>query len=57
MERHAFYSFGRRGALAVLFSFVASSAMATGASPIEGTWGGADAHKGELRTSQSWAIR
>ena len=49
MERHAFYSFGRRGALAVLFGFVASSAMATGASPMEGTWGGADA---QGRTAQ-----
>src|SRR5271165_5592621 len=46
MERHAFYSFGRRGALAVLLGFVAASAMATGASPMEGTWGGADAQGG-----------
>jgi|SRR5271166_208344 len=40
---------GRRGALAALFGFVASSALATGASPMEGTWGGADA---QGRTAQ-----
>jgi hypothetical protein len=36
-------NFFRRGALTVLFGLVASSALATGASPMEGTWGGADA--------------
>ena len=40
---------GRRGALMVLFGLVASSALATGASPMEGTWGGADA---QGRTAQ-----
>ena len=49
MQRHVFYSLCRRAALAALFGFVASSALATGASPMEGTWGGADA---QGRTAQ-----
>ncbi len=49
MQRHVFRSLGQRGALAALFGFVASSALATGASPMEGTWGGADA---QGRTAQ-----
>src|SRR5271169_5795952 len=49
MQRHVFYSLGRRAALAALFGFVTSSALATGASPMEGTWGGADA---QGRTAQ-----
>jgi hypothetical protein len=49
MQRHVLYSLGRRGALVALFGFVASSALATGASPMEGTWGGADA---QGRTAQ-----
>jgi hypothetical protein len=49
MQRHVFYSLCRRGALAALFGFVASSALATGASPMEGMWGDADA---QGRTAQ-----
>src|SRR5277367_2083862 len=49
MQRHVFYSLCRRAALAALFGFVASSALATGASPMEGTWGSADA---QGRTAQ-----
>ncbi len=49
MQRHVFHSLGQRGARAALFGFVASSALATGASPMEGTWGGADA---QGRTAQ-----
>ena len=49
MQRHVLYSLCRRAALAALFGFVASSALATGASPMEGTWGGADA---QGRTAQ-----
>jgi hypothetical protein len=49
MQRPAFYSLGRRGALAMVLGFVGSSALATGASPMEGTWGGADA---QGRTAQ-----
>jgi len=49
MQRHVFRSLGQRGARAALFGFVASSALATGASPMEGTWGGADA---QVRTAQ-----
>ena len=47
MQRHGFYSLTRRAALFALFGFVASSAL--GASPTEGTWGGADA---QGRTAQ-----
>ena len=47
MQRHGFYSLTRRAALFALFGFVASSAL--GASPMEGTWGGADA---QGRTAQ-----
>jgi hypothetical protein len=43
------YSLDRRGALLILFGLVASSALATGASPMEGAWGGADA---QGRTAQ-----
>jgi hypothetical protein len=39
----------RRAALIALFGFVASPALATGATPMEGTWGGADA---QGRTAQ-----
>jgi hypothetical protein len=46
---HSFYSLIRRVALIVLLGLVASSALATGASPMEGTWGGADA---QGRTAQ-----
>jgi hypothetical protein len=46
---HSFRFLNRRGALMVLFGLVASSALATGASPMEGTWGGADA---QGRTAQ-----
>jgi hypothetical protein len=49
MQRHVFYSLSRRGALLALFGLVASSALGTGASPMEGTWGGADA---QGRTAQ-----
>jgi len=49
MRRHVFHSLSRRGALFALFGFVASSALGTGASPMEGTWGGADA---QGRTAQ-----
>ena len=49
MQRHVFYSLVRRGALLALFGFAASSALGTGASPMEGTWGGADA---QGRTAQ-----
>lgn len=40
---------GRRAALGALFGVLASPALATGATPIEGTWGGADA---QGRTAQ-----
>jgi hypothetical protein len=43
MQRHVFYSLIRRGALLALFGLAASPALGTGASPMEGTWGGADA--------------
>jgi hypothetical protein len=46
---HSFRFLNRRGALMVLFGLVASSALATGPSPMEGTWGGADA---QGRTAQ-----
>lgn len=49
MQRFVFYSLSRRGALLALFGFVASSVLGTGASPMEGTWGGADA---QGRTAQ-----
>jgi hypothetical protein len=49
MQRHVFYSLIRRGALLALFGFAASPALGTGASPMEGTWGGADA---QGRTAQ-----
>ena len=42
MQKHVFYSLSRRGALLALFGFVASSALGTGASTMEGTWGGED---------------
>jgi hypothetical protein len=45
--------FGQRGAMAALLGFVASSALATGASPMEGAWGGADA---QGRTAQSTIV-
>jgi len=44
MQRRVFHSLIGRGALAALFVLAGSSALATGASPREGTWGGADAH-------------
>ncbi len=44
MQRYVLGCPGRRGALVALFMFAVSSALATGASPMEGTWGGADAH-------------
>jgi hypothetical protein len=46
---HSFSSLMRIGALTVLLGFEASSALSTGASPMEGTWGGADA---QGRTAQ-----
>jgi hypothetical protein len=52
LRRAAWRSFSRsscRGALVALLGFVASPALATGASPMEGTWGGADA---QGRTAQ-----
>ena len=48
MRRQLFHS-ARRTALAALLGLVASSALATGASPLEGTWGGADS---QGRTAQ-----
>ena len=42
MQKHVFYSLSRRGALSALFGFAASPALGTGASTMEGTWGGAD---------------
>jgi hypothetical protein len=49
IQRHSFCSLNRRGALIGLFGFVTSRVLATGASPMEGTWGGADA---QGRTAQ-----
>ena len=49
MQRHVFYSLIRSGALLALFGFTTSSALGTGTSPMEGTWGGADA---QGRTAQ-----
>ena len=49
MQRDSFSSLIRRAALTLMFGVTASSALATGASPMEGTWGGADA---QGRTAQ-----
>ncbi len=49
MQRCVFHSLRQGGALVVLFGLAVSSALATGASPMEGTWGGADA---QGRTAQ-----
>ena len=49
MHNPIFPFFRQRNAMAALFVLVASSALATGTSPMEGTWGGADA---QGRTAQ-----
>ncbi len=49
MKKHVFCPLVRRVALVAVFGFVSSSVLATGGSPMEGTWGGADA---QGRTAQ-----
>jgi hypothetical protein len=49
MKKHVFCPLVWRVALVAVFGFVSSSVLATGDSPMEGTWGGADA---QGRTAQ-----
>ena len=49
MQRRSFCALIRRAALTLMFGVTASSALAMGASPMEGTWGRADA---QGRTAQ-----
>jgi hypothetical protein len=49
MKKHGFCALVWRVALVAVFGFVPSLVLATGGSPMEGTWGGADA---QGRTAQ-----